>query len=143
MRCSGCDSLKPRNWLGTPGEGPVLEFESFIKIFFADQGNKADALAALGYVREWAREREVENVAIAQGYLAGTGPFPERAAVLAVTGRFLTDFADMVGAWADWATTVVEDWPEDPKVAQPIWQVFEDIASLGNLSDTKTAGQKP
>jgi PadR family transcriptional regulator AphA len=117
-----------RVWLGTPGEGPVLEFEQMLKIFFADQGSKADVLAALGHIREWARERQAENLAIARAYLAGDGPFPERAAVLALTGRFLTDFADMVGAWADWADTVVADWPQDPRDARPDWEVFEGIA---------------
>jgi len=42
----------------------------------------------------------------------------------------------MVDAWADWATTVVEEWPENPKEAQPAWQVFEDIASRGNLGSS-------
>jgi PadR family transcriptional regulator AphA len=116
-----------RVWLGTPGEGPVLEFEQMLKIFFADQGSKADVLAALGHIREWARERQAENLAIARAYLAGDGPFPERAAVLALTGRFLTDFADMVGAWADWADTVVADWPHDPRDARPDWEAFKDI----------------
>jgi PadR family transcriptional regulator AphA len=125
-----------RVWLGTPGEGPVLEFEQMLKIFFADQGSKADVLAALGHIREWARERQAENLAIARAYLAGDGPFPERAAVLALTGRFLTDFADMVGAWADWADTVVADWPQDPRDARPDWAVFEGIAGTAHRHHT-------
>src|SRR5437773_887235 len=32
-----------RGWLGEPGEGPVLEFEQLMKVFFADQGSKDDA----------------------------------------------------------------------------------------------------
>jgi PadR family transcriptional regulator, regulatory protein AphA len=125
-----------RVWLGTPGEGPVLEFEQMLKIFFADQGSKADVVAALGHIREWARERQAENLAIARAYLAGDGPFPERAAVLALTGRFLTDFADMVGAWADWADTVVADWPQDPRDARPAWEVFEGIAGTAHRGHT-------
>jgi hypothetical protein len=42
-----------------------------LKIFFADQGGKADALAALGQIRQWAQDRHAENVAIARSYLAG------------------------------------------------------------------------
>jgi DNA-binding PadR family transcriptional regulator len=125
-----------RVWLGTPGEGPVLEFEQMLKVFFADQGSKADVLAALDHIREWARERQAENLAIARAYLAGDGPFPERAAVLALTGRFLTDFADMVGAWADWADTVVADWPQDPRGARPDWEVFEGIAGTAHRHHT-------
>ena len=124
---AGRDAL--RDWLGTPGEGPVLEFELMLKIFFADNGSKADALVALGGIRRWAQARSAENIAIAQSYVEGSGPFPERAAVLAVVGRFLTDFADMVGDWADWAETVIGDWPDDPRAAQPAWDVLESIAS--------------
>ncbi len=70
-----------------------------------------------------------ENIAVTRSYLAGTGPFPERVAVLAVTGQFMTDFADMVGAWAQWATKVIETWPDDPRAAAPRWDVFEAIAA--------------
>ena len=124
---AGRDAL--RAWLATPGQGPVLEFELMLKIFFADHGSRTDALAAVAHIREWARERNAENVAIARGYVAGTGPFPERAAVLAVVGRFLTDYADMVGAWADWADAVIKDWPEDPAAARPAWAALEQIAA--------------
>jgi PadR family transcriptional regulator AphA len=118
-----------RAWLATPGQGPVLEFELMLKVFFADHGSRTDALAAVAHIRDWARERTAENVAIAQGYVAGTGPFPERAAVLAVVGRFLTDYADMVGAWADWADSVIREWPEDAAGARPAWETLEQIAA--------------
>jgi len=127
ITAAGRDAL--RAWLATPGQGPVLEFELMLKIFFADHGSRADALASVEHVRSWARERKAENTAIARGYVAGTGPFPERAAVLALTGRFLTDFDDMVGAWADWAHTVIADWPDDPAAAKPDWTALERIAS--------------
>ena len=71
-----------RQWLGTPGEGPVLEFEQLLKVFFADHGTKADVLKAVATIKQWAHDRNAENIAVARGYIAGTGPFPERAAVL-------------------------------------------------------------
>jgi PadR family transcriptional regulator, regulatory protein AphA len=117
-----------RGWLSTPGEGPVLEFEEMVKVFFADHGTKGDARAAVERIRAWAGERNAEGVAIARSYLDGTGPFPERAAVLVLTGRFLTDFADMVGNWADWAGTVIDEWPEDVRAAEPRWEVLAEIA---------------
>jgi PadR family transcriptional regulator AphA len=66
-----------------------------VKVFFADHGTKADALAAVQRIRGWASERNAENVAIARSYVDGTGPFPERATVLVLTGSFLRNFADM------------------------------------------------
>jgi DNA-binding PadR family transcriptional regulator len=128
-----------RRWLGTPGAGPVLEFEQLLKVFFADQGTKADALAAVRDIRAWAQEQNDENIAVARSYLAGTGPFPERVGVLTVVGGFMTDFADMVGNWADWATSIIDDWPDDPGDAEPVWDYFEEIARRGRM---KLEGKK-
>ena len=117
-----------RRWLGTPGEGPVLEFEQLLKVFFVDHGTKADAVQAIANIRAWAKARTEENTAVARSYLAGTGPFPERAAVISVVGRFHTDFADMVANWADWAAGVIDTWPDDPSRAQPDWETLKQIA---------------
>jgi DNA-binding PadR family transcriptional regulator len=118
-----------RRWLGTPGDGPVLEFEQLLKVFFADQGSKADALRAVASVQAWAHERNKENIAVARAYVAGTGPFPQRAAVLSVVGGFLTDFADMVSAWAYWAAATIESWPDDPTQAQADWAFMKRLAA--------------
>jgi DNA-binding PadR family transcriptional regulator len=117
-----------REWLGSPGEGPVLEFEQLLKVFFADQGTRTDALYAIGSIKDWARQRNALNIAVARSYVAGTAPFPERAAVLSVVGRFHADFADMVNAWADWATTTIETWPEDASQAQADWAFMKRLA---------------
>ena len=63
-----------RVWLGSPGEGPVLEFEQLLKVFFADHGTRTDALNAIGSIKDWARERNALNIAVARGYVAGDGP---------------------------------------------------------------------
>ena len=76
----------------------------------------------------WAENAEHFDRAVARSYLAGTGPFPERAAVLSVVGRFLTEFADMVNAWADSATATIETWPDDPSQAEPDWNFMRRLA---------------
>src|SRR6478672_7777300 len=65
-------------WVAAPGEGPVLEFEQLVKVFFAEHATKADLLAALAGTSEWSREKLAASVAVPQGYLEGKGPFPER-----------------------------------------------------------------
>ncbi|HMF04215.1 MAG TPA: helix-turn-helix transcriptional regulator [Acidimicrobiia bacterium] len=104
-------------WVAEPGAGPVLEFEQLLKIHFADSGTKQDVLTNLAATLAWVREQNVENVATARAYLEGEGAFPDRAAVNQIGGRFLTDFYAMVARWAEWATTVVEHWPDDPREA--------------------------
>jgi DNA-binding PadR family transcriptional regulator len=104
-------------WLRTPGEGPVLEFEQLLKISFADSGSKADVLANLDAARRWLLQENEENLATAQAYFEGRGPFPERAALNQLAGRFLTDFYVTVARWVEWASGIVEDWPEDVRTA--------------------------
>jgi DNA-binding PadR family transcriptional regulator len=115
-------------WLATPSEPTRLESEQLLKVFFGEQGTTSQLRAAIADLERWARERSDENVEVARSYLDGSGPFPERAAVLALTGRFMSDFADMVSRWAEWAGSIVERWPDDPKLADPDWDTYRSIA---------------
>jgi PadR family transcriptional regulator, regulatory protein AphA len=126
-------------WLREPGDGPVLEFEQLLKIFFSEHGTKSDALATLGTTERWARDRSAESHAVGLQYLEGGGPFPQRLAQLGLTARFLNDFYAMVGEWARWATAVVEAWPDDPARAAADPSVFEETvrqsAAAGGIRD--------
>jgi len=46
-------------WVPTPGEGPVIEFEQLIKVFFAEHATKADLLATLAGIRERSKGRRL------------------------------------------------------------------------------------
>lgn len=115
-------------WLREPAAGPVLEFEALLKVFLAEHGTKDDVLTTLIGIGKWARERAGEDARIARTYLDGNGQFPERAAELALVGRYLADFADMTERWAHWATEVVEQWPDDPAAWVPAWEALEEVA---------------
>ncbi len=100
-------------WLSEPGDGPVLECEQLVKIHFADSGTKADVQANLAAMRAWVLEQNEENLATARAYLEGHAAFPERAALNQLPGRFLTEFYVTVARWVEWASRVVEAWPDD------------------------------
>jgi len=100
-------------WLRQPGDGPTLEFEQLLKISFADGGSKADIVTNLEAARAWVLEQNEENLATARAYLDGQSAFPERAALNQLAGRFLTEFYVTVARWVDWASDVVDDWPDD------------------------------
>ena len=102
------------DWHHEAGQGPVLEFEQLLKLGFAENGTKADALAQLTAARAWASERNQENLEAARAYAGDAGPFPARAAQNLLVGAFLTDFYAMVAHWAEWATPLVEAWPDSP-----------------------------
>ena len=117
-------------WLKEPGAGPVLEFEQLLKIGFADNGSKADILTGLEATRAWVVSQNEENLATARAYLDGKGAFPQRAALNQLTGRFLTDFYVTVAEWVEWATGVVEDWPDDVSLAAFDVVAAEEAVSL-------------
>lgn len=102
-----------RDWLTEPGDGPSLEFEQLLKVFFADHGTKESLLQGIAATRDWVCAENTENVAVARAYRDGEGDFPERLPVHLLVGRFLTDHYDMVLRWTEWATQVVEAWPDD------------------------------
>jgi hypothetical protein len=64
-------------------------------------------------------------VGISRSYLDGEGPFPERLPWLVICGQFFQEFDTMVERWTDWATGVVESWPDDVTQAEPEWAVLE------------------
>jgi DNA-binding PadR family transcriptional regulator len=116
-------------WLGQPGDGPALESEQLLKVFFAENGTKADLLATLAAAQAWARARCAESLAVGEQYRTGAGPFPGRLPELQLTSRFLTDFYLLVGQWARWAATIVETWPDDPRHAKHDPQVIAETAA--------------
>jgi DNA-binding PadR family transcriptional regulator len=105
-------------WLEEPGEGPVIEFEQLLKVFFAENGTRTNTLNTLHAAQAWARARCAESLAVGENYLDGTGPFPERLPELLLVSRFVTDFYLLVLDWARWASSVVNEWPDDPRQAQ-------------------------
>ena len=115
-------------WLAAPSEGPVLEFEALLKVFLADHGTTQDLRRTLAGVAAWSQARAAEDAQIARSYLEGAGAFPERAAVLVLVGRYLSDLADTTGRWAQWAGDVVEQWPDEPGRATPAWEALEEIS---------------
>ena len=128
-------SITPRGrramaaWVPTPGGGPIVEFEQLVKVFFAEHGTKEDLLATIASARAWSDQRFAESRGIPQGYLDGQGPFPERLPWLLLCGQFLTDFLVMVERWTEWATEIVETWPDDLSKAEP------DVGTLRSMAE--------
>lgn len=117
-------------WLAAPpaAPGPTLEFEAMVRVFFAENGSKADLVAAIEGARAWAEAQVAATVDIPRQYLRGEGGFPERLPWIILSGMFLTDYTLMVGRWAEWAAGVVESWPLEVADASPDWEALEQMA---------------
>ncbi len=134
-------------WLQEPGDGPILEFGQLLKISFADSGSKADIVTNLEATRAWVVDQNEANLATARAYLEGRSAFPERAALNQLAGRFLTDFYVTVARWVDWASELVNTWPDDVRqasfdmaaaeeavrLAESVATMMESHADLGQL----------
>jgi len=127
-------------WVAEPGAGPVLEFEQLLKIHFADSGSTEDIRANLTATLAWVREQNEENLAAARAYLVDDGPFPDRAALNGLGGRFLTEYYAMVAGWARWALGIVETWPDDPTRAAPDRAATAEIV---RIAESIADGQLP
>ncbi|HTN81193.1 MAG TPA: helix-turn-helix transcriptional regulator [Acidimicrobiales bacterium] len=118
------------SWVPLPGEGAVLECEELIKVFFAEHATKADLLATVARIRERSERQLGTQARFPRAYLDGQGPFPERLAWVILVTKFLVEFHLMVERWADWATDVVERWPDDLAAAPPDWETLEEHAAI-------------
>jgi PadR family transcriptional regulator AphA len=122
-----------RAWVRTEPAAPVLEAEVLVRAFFADAGRAGDLRAALESARGHAVDAQRELAAMAQTWLDGEAPFPERAAVGALTMRFVADFHRLLESWAAWADTEVATWQHaDGREWHGAVQVFADVARAAN-----------
>ncbi len=128
-----------RQWLGEPGDVATLEFEALVKVFFAEQGAKAQLVDNLGRIAEDQRRRVDVDAEWAERYLEGRGTFPERQAVVSLVGRLQADFNDMVLRWAEWALEAVEDWPDALTAAPPAPGAFERVVERARRRPARRA----
>ncbi len=115
-------------WLAEPGQGPVLEFEALLKVFLAEHGTRRDLLATLAGVEDCAGSAPPRTRKSPTATSPAPGS-PGRTAQLVLVGRYLADLAQLTGRWAQWATEVVEGWPEDLDAATPAWDALREIAA--------------
>jgi DNA-binding PadR family transcriptional regulator len=106
-----------RRWMATESAPPQFESEAILRVFLADQGSKADLLAAIASMHAEAEVSMSHGAQRCQAYLNTGGPFPERLHIIALMARFLTELADAYERWATWAMGEVESWPDTKSAA--------------------------
>jgi PadR family transcriptional regulator AphA len=102
-----------RDWIAEPGAGPVLEYETLLKVSFAGCGTKADLLGHLSAVSGHAAVNLATGRTRADEYANSRVPLPENLAINALMWKFLWQFYSAVQDWADWAAAEAVRWPDD------------------------------
>jgi DNA-binding PadR family transcriptional regulator len=121
-------------WLEHPAEPPQFQSEALLRTTFADAGTKDALLDTLRGLRKEGETLRRQFGAQAADYVATGGPFPQRLHIVALIGRFLGDYAQLLESWATWAEQQVTNWPATgPASAVPIpHEVFHDLIERAN-----------
>lgn len=98
-------------WLDGPSAPPAFESEAMVRATYAEYGDKDALLRTIDSLRLHAEQLHRGAEAVVSSYLEERAPFPERAHIVALNGRFILDYITMVRRWTKWANAIVEDWP--------------------------------
>jgi DNA-binding PadR family transcriptional regulator len=98
-------------WLESEPAPPQLEFETALRVFYADSTTKDAVLSALAQTQEELRERYAEGMLLVDAWLDGDAPFPERLHISALVGVFTRDLLQLMIEWSEFAQREVERWP--------------------------------
>jgi DNA-binding PadR family transcriptional regulator len=99
-----------RLWISEPGGAVLSESEPLLKVFYADQGSKADLLETIRAIGKASEQEKAHLQIMAQEYRAGQGPFPERLAINLLAVGLVWDRLEATIAWAARAAAEVESW---------------------------------
>ncbi len=122
-------------WLEQPSAPPAFESEAMVRATYAEYGDKAALLRTIDSLRKHAEQLHAGAEAVATSYLEDRAPFPERVHIVALNGRFILDYIAMVRRWTDWASTVVEGWPDTASPA--VWP--EALTEFRRALDSSTS----
>jgi PadR family transcriptional regulator, regulatory protein AphA len=120
-------------WLATRPGPPRFEFETMLRLVYADQGSKEELLDAVRAARRWAEGRYEEGREQVRGYLDGGGPFPDRLHIIALFARFYADLFELVIGWAELAEAEIARWPRTGALGmtERTRVLLEELASRG------------
>ena len=105
--------------LGTDAGIFRLEYEAMVKVFFADQGTKAQLRSNIEMIRA-AAEAELERDArFVDEYTTTGGPFPERLHIIGLATDLYARLLEATVAWAEDAAAEVEGWPSTRSAPEP------------------------
>jgi PadR family transcriptional regulator AphA len=99
-------------WLSLSSTRQRYESEAVLKVFFGENGSRADMLASLQAVREDALAAVAHFQGIADRYAADEGEYPGRFALSALVARLIGEQQAVTARWAAWAEELVSSWDE-------------------------------
>ena len=99
-------------WLRTEPSPVQVQFETLLRVFLADQGSRAELLAAIESTRRQTISAVAEVIDVVEDYAADVPPYPERAHLNGLFIAFMASFIRTVLEWCDTAEEEVATWPD-------------------------------
>ncbi len=92
---------------------PQLEFESLLRLLFADQTDTATLDRWLEATADDARQLFDDAVErLLRPYVTDDGgPFPERRHIAALVAAFVADYLHLIERWSEFAREEIREWP--------------------------------
>lgn len=106
----GRDAL--RAWLTTEPSAPRLEFETLLRVFFADAGSPADLQAALRTTRAQAEDAYEQGQVLIREYAGGDIAYEERLHLNMLWAVFSRDLLELIIRWSAFAERETRDWTD-------------------------------
>ena len=129
-----------RAWLAEPGSGLMTECESLLKVAYADYGTKEQLLQNLRGLRAQLIALADLMASAYEGFLDHGPAMPERLHITVLTGRFHVGILLAQADWLDWATGVVEKWPDTgwrDAMKKPTQKVLQEL-----VDDLRRVGRR-
>jgi hypothetical protein len=99
--------------LATPIRDPQLEFETLLRLLFADQTDNATLDRWLDETAERARQMLDDGIErLLRPYVTDDGgPFPARRHIAALVAAFVADYLRLIERWSEFARDEIRQWP--------------------------------
>lgn len=100
-------------WLAQPtSKGPVLEYETMLRVMLSPFGRQQDLAATLEQARDDIAGMLDTANRIRDEYLDGRAPFQRHVVHRSMMHDFLASFADLVDEWAERSLARMARWPQ-------------------------------
>jgi DNA-binding PadR family transcriptional regulator len=113
-----------RRWLAESSAPPAFESEGLLRVLFADQGSLDDLRRTLAQISDQAEAMQGRIIGYAQQNAQGQGPFPDRIHVIALFGRFMSNYAATLrdGPRGPWPRPTTGQTPGPARLLEgPAW----------------------
>ena len=139
-RITGAGRRELNDWVASPAASPQLDAETIVKILFHGSPGSPDVTAHVRMLKADMERRLEQLYDQNDAYLDDGGPFPERLAVIALTGRFVVDYYRFVIGWCEWAESQLGQFRLDEHWAR---SVFEEVrAGKGGVGQVAGGGRE-